>query len=317
VKEYPDTIREYLQCELANNAVDYLRNGLNLFHNKTRCGIQVIIGNLAIAIELMLKALITEHNPLLLFKELPLELKVLFACPGIKTNASYWRRFDIDLRSFTYKTIELDECISIFYILFSEKKQLLQPYFRFLSNCRNTSIHASLPSFQRYDLERTVYLALNIQNILRGRKAFRFYFYNPKKEDNDFLNSFDTERVERVRKNIEGAKKKSKDLTHDDSSVLVEGWEAYTTRCPVCKSEGVLGGYTDLWIEATDDSVEASGLSFFADSFECMECGLILDDVKELALAGLDDYYDRASDLDKWLEENQPDIDSSDYNNWS
>jgi hypothetical protein len=304
MKTYFDTIQKHLQDELAKNAVDYLNNGLSLFHNKTfHLGIQVIIGNLAIAIELMLKALITKHNPFLLFKELPVELKVFFTCPEIKTKSANWRRFDIDLRSFTYKTIELDECISIFYILFSKDKQFYQPYFRFLSNCRNISIHASLPSFQKYDLERTVYLALNVHKILKEYEVFGLYSYYPQKEDNEFLSSFDNERAERVKKKIEDAKKKSKGLMHSASHLLVDDWKLYVTRCPVCESDGMLEGYTDPWIEGTEDHIKSSGLSFFADSFECEECGLKLDDVKELALAGMDDYYDRSEDEDRWYED--------------
>ncbi len=309
MKEYLERIREHLQGELAKNAVDYLRNGLDLFHKKTFRGNQVVVGNLSIAIELMLKALIAKYHPLLLFKELPLEIKVLLICPEIKTAGAHWRRFDIDLRSFAFKTIELDECISIYYVLFSKDKQLFQPYFRLLSNCRNISLHASLPSFQEYDLERTVYLALNLSQIIKEHKVFRIHSYSPTKEDKQFLSSFDREREERVRKKIEEAKKKSKQLTHEDSLTIAEGWEEYVTKCPVCNSEGILGGYTEPWVEATEDNIEDSGLSFSADSFKCEECGLILDDVKELKLAGITDFYDRSEDSDKYFEEYEPDFD--------
>jgi hypothetical protein len=49
----------------------------------------------------------------------------------------------MDLRSFAFKTIELDEAISIFYVYVSKDKQILQPYFRFLSRTRNLSVHTS------------------------------------------------------------------------------------------------------------------------------------------------------------------------------
>lgn len=313
MKTYLERIRERFQKELSKNSVDYLKSGLLLFHNRSQYGIQVIIGNLSIAIELMLKAVIAKQNPYLLFKGLPIELKVLFTCPEIKTRASSWRRFDIDLRSSAFDTIGLDECISVFHIMHPEHKHLLQPYFKLLSSCRNVSLHGTMPSFQIYDLERSVYLALNLHNILRELDVFGIYRYYPTKEDKSFLESFDLERVERVRKRIEEAKRKSKDLKHESSSLLVEGWEVYTTSCPICESDGLLGGYTDPWIEATEDHVEDSGLMFYAESFKCEKCGLTLDDPKELALAGMEDSYDRSSESDKYYEGYEPDVDDLDY----
>src|SRR4030065_2546120 len=121
MKAYLEKLREHLQSELAKNVMDYLQNGLSLFHRKSFRGNQVVIGNLSIAIELMIKALIAKYHPVLLFKELPVEIKVLFICPEIETTGAHWRRFDIDIRTSAFKTIELDECISIFYVLFSKK----------------------------------------------------------------------------------------------------------------------------------------------------------------------------------------------------
>jgi len=313
MKEYLEKIREHLQGELAKNSADYLGNGLELFHRKASRGNQVVIGNLSIAIELMLKALIAKYHPFLLFKELPVEIKVLLICPEIETTGAHWRRFDIDLRSCAHKTIELDECISVFYILSSKDKQKLQPYFRLLSSCRNISIHGSLPPFQVYDLERTVYLALNVHQIIKDHDVFRAHSYSPTKADEAFLSSYDTERAERVRKKIEEAKKKSKELKHEESLLKAEGWDVYVTKCPVCNSAGILRGSTEPWIEATEDYLEDCGLTFSADSFKCDECGLILDDAEELALAGMDDSYDRAEDSDKYYEEYSPDFGDIDY----
>jgi len=309
MKTYLERIRERLQEELSKNSVDYLKSGLLLFHNRSQYGIQVIVGNLSIAIELMLKALIAKHNPYLLFKGLPIELRVLFTCPEIKTRASSWRRFDIDLRSSTFDTIGLGECISVFNIVLPEHKHLLHPYLKPLTSSRNVSLHASLPSFQICDLERTVYLALNLHNILKEANVLGIYSYSLTKEDTTFLQSFDLERVERVRKRIEEAKNKSKGLKHETSSLLVEGWEAYVTSCPVCESDGLLAGYTEPWMEATQEYVEDSGLTFYAESFKCEKCGLMLDDPKELALAGMEDTYDRSSEYNKYYDGYEPDFD--------
>lgn len=310
MKNYFDSIRKYFQDELAKSARSYLKIGMELFHSPGRggIGIQVPIGNLGIATELMLKTYIAMNNPILLFQGIPNELKIFFSCLGANPKNFHWRRYDIDLRSFAYKTIELDECISTFYVFFPNQKQFLKPYFRFLSSCRNISLHASIPSFQIYDLERTAYLALNVHKILHDEKTFGYYAYRPSDKDKAFVSAFDAERSDRVRKKIEDAKKKSKELIHETILTSVDGWEFYTTDCPICNSEGVVTGYTDMWVEGPDEANIDYGLNFFADSFECSECGLILEDVEELKLAGMDIEYDRSDDWDSWIEEHGPDM---------
>lgn len=307
MKKYYSVIQSHLKNELAKSARDYLKVGMKMFHDHSGIGIQAPIGNMAIAIEIILKAFIAEYNPGLLFKDLPLELKVLFACPRIEIKRFNWRRYDIDLRSFGYKTIELDECISIFYILLPDHKQLLQPYFRFLSNIRNKSVHASIPSFQNYDMDRTAYLALNIHKILVDAKVFSYFPYYQSERDKAFLASFDASRAERVSKKIEKAKKQSKELKHELSLISTEGWDSFITDCPICGSEGILGGYTDEWTSGDIESVDY-GLEYYADSYECFECGLVLDDVNELELVGMKTTYDRSQDMDKWNEEQMANI---------
>lgn len=309
MKKYFNSIRKHLQVELAKSARDYLKIGLSLYHDRRSIGIQAPIGNLGIAIELMIKTYIAKNNPLLLFQGLPTELKVLFTCPDSSIKSFHWRRFDIDLRSFLYKTIELNECIKIFYIFFSAHRQLLQPYFRFLSDCRNLSVHAAYPSFQIYDLERTVYLALNVHKILNEAKTFEVWAYCPTKKDISFLSSFDMERAERVRKTIEAAKVRSKELKHDISLTSAEGWDEYNTECPICDSEGILTGNSDFHVLGEDETNFEIFLDFSADSFYCSECGLVLNDYKELELAGMDISYDRSSELDEWFEEHGPEPD--------
>lgn len=305
MKKYFESIKEYLFYELAKNARGYLESGLGMFHEERKssyASIQPAVGNLGIAVELMLKTFIVNKNPLLLFRELPVELRALFSSPNGIPKSFNWRQYDIDIRSFAFKTIELDEAISIFYVYFPKHKQILQPYFRFLSRTRNLSVHASLPSFQKYDLEKIAYLSLRVLEILEDAKAFKYYGYLLTKKDKEFIKSFDAERIERVRKKVERAKEKSKKLEHGTAMTIVDGWELFTTDCPICNSEGVLSGCTEISAEMD----ETPALDFFADSFECSECGLTLDDVKELELAGMDIVYDRSFDLEDWCRDSEP-----------
>jgi len=308
MKHYFDSIREKLQTELTRSGMGYLKSGLELFHNERRSSlgrIEPAIGNLAIAVELMLKTFVVKNNPLLLFRELPLELRILFTCPdAIPSKGFNWRRYDIDLRSFNYKTLELAELISLFYVFFPNHKQALKPYFSLLSRCRNASIHSSLPSFQRYELERTAYLALRVFKVLDESQAFRYRGYLLKEEDKQFLSSFEEERTERVRKKIDEAKEKSKALAHGQVGVYIDSWDAYTTSCPICGCDGVLTGGTEVDVDVDEEGSMNPYLVFLAETFKCEECGLSLDDVDELKLAGMDISYDRPqSDMDKWARE--------------
>src|SRR3989338_2980402 len=160
MKKAIEAVKNYLQYELAESSSEYLKLGLELLHKerkKPTSKVQSVIGNLSVAIELMIKAFLASQNPLLVFTDLPLELKILFSSHESIPQISNWRSYDLELRSFVYKTLELNETISAFAIYFSEERQKLQSYFRLLAHIRNKSLHASLPSFQKYDLGRIGY----------------------------------------------------------------------------------------------------------------------------------------------------------------
>lgn len=170
MKNYIETIKKELQDNLFRSAMDYLNTAVDLsMKGKTKrytgaFRTQPVVGNFAIAIELMLKAFIFSKNPALVFKDLPLELRVAFISPESIRENFKWRPFDVPLRTFEYKTMEVDEMVSTFYVLRPDLKQELHPFFKLFSQCRNVSIHASLPSFQKYEVERTAYLAMRLFN---------------------------------------------------------------------------------------------------------------------------------------------------------
>jgi len=236
-------------------------------------------------------------------------VQVLFSTPDSLPKNFDWRPFDIDLKSFKYKTKQLDECISLFYILLPAYKQELHSYFKLLSVCRNASVHCVLPSFQRYERERLGYLALRLVKILKDAQDVSKYAYNFTKKDESFLLAFKAERIERVKRKIEEAKEKSRHIDNLGSSVSADGWGVYEAKCPICGAISLLTGYTDIGIEGMEEDPDV-WLNFFADSFECADCGLKLDDVEELKLAGMDLVYDRSSELDRWEAETyEPDYD--------
>ena len=316
MKKDIDLIREQLRQDLTRTAGGYLRYGLELFHkerSRSSSCIQPPIGNLGIAVELMLKTFLVKNNPILLF-DLPIELRVMFVSPDTLPKDFNLRRYDIKLRSFAFKTVKLQECTKAFFFFFPNDKQSLQPYFNILSRCRNASVHASLPSFQKYDMEKMAYLALQVFKILNASETFKPQSYSLSEKDEKFLSSFDKERTEKVHKKIEKAKEKAEKITPGADLVKVEGWNRYTAECPICRSKGVLTGYSDISTEEDDTTSASTRLEFYASSFKCNVCGLILDDMEELHLAGMNTKYDRSTELkqwfqDKWHEDNEP----SDY----
>ncbi len=254
---------------------------------------------MTIAIELMLKAFIFSKNPILVFKDLPLELRVAFTSPESVGDDFKWRQYDVSLRSFEYKTIEMDELISTYYVFRPDLRQELQPFFKLFTQCRNVSIHASLPSFQKYELERTAYLAMRLFKEILTAKIFGYKVYGISKDVDTIMSSLDAERANKVKQKIERAKKASKSLEHGRAYVSVDGWESYVTECPVCGSDGVLSGDTDVDYGHSEEDIS---LNFLAVGFQCDDCKLELVDVKEMKLAGISTVYDRNLELEKWMD---------------
>ena len=316
METYHHSITRYLYEEFEKSAIAYLRTALEMFHKMRKLSdvnSQPSIGNLGITIELMLKTLIVKHNPILLFKGLSDEIQTLFVCPESLPKNFNWRPFDIELRSFKYKTKELDECISLFYVLLPEHKQELHAYFKLCALCRNASVHSVMPSFQRFELERLGFLTLRLFNILDDKKNVYGYQYLLTEDDKQFLAEFKNERIDRVKKIIEDAKEKSKHITTCRASTSVDGWESYVIECPICGADAILTGYTEIQFENTPDGYPPdASLDFFADSFECDDCGLKLNDSDELKLASIDLHYDRSDELEHWYED-QYEPDPSEY----
>jgi hypothetical protein len=114
-----------LQRNLVSSATAYYRIGINEYlstHQTTWENYQAAVGNLAIAVELMLKAFVAKRCFRKLFVGLPDELDVLLTEDTRPPKSIAWRRFEAALRSFELKTIELDQAIGLYYIYLPEQK---------------------------------------------------------------------------------------------------------------------------------------------------------------------------------------------------
>ncbi|HOJ19661.1 MAG TPA: hypothetical protein PLT92_13950 [Ignavibacteriaceae bacterium] len=301
---------KYLVKEISSSfkksAVDFFLLGIKDFHNIRKnelSNYQTSVANLCISIELLFKSTIAEKSLRDLYKNLPQEFQIYLLKPEIIPDASAFRKLSIDLKSSVYKTLEFNECVSLFYLFYSDEKQKYRPYLSLLSNIRNASIHSFLPKFQLYDLLKVAYICIDIFYFILGEN--NLYLNKDIKDDNiKFMKEYNNDRVERVRKSIYTAREKAKKLDHTDSMISVDGWDIYIGTCPVCESDVPLYGYTEPRYEGED-----SYLDYFADSLECEECGLKLDDFEELKLAGVQIHYDRNESIYEYLKDFPPILD--------
>ena len=297
--------RNEIKNKLAETASGYLKIGVERFHNtisQNYESFQPALGNLSISIELMLKTLIAEKAFSFLYTNLPLELQVKL---NYQTSSKINKPEEQGLSQFIFNTQPIDKCVSIFYTLYPEHKIKFKPYFNLFSTIRNISVHGSFPSFQKYDLVRIMYLAMNLTEILIQEKIYSFRYYKLTKEDERFLKNYNQERINRVKKEIESAKNKSRKIEQSWGFMFgMDDWELYNTSCPICTCEGTLTGSSEYGYEE-DEMGGSEWLDFNADSFKCEECGLELLDSEELLLAGMETVYDRAGEMDKWYEEKE------------
>lgn len=237
MKQDFQTLQEEIAWNLEKAALSYFEVGLELFHkvqNTTWQNFQPAIGNICIAVELLLKWYIAKKSIIEVFKNLPMEARLLLSMTIQNNDPIKYRQFAIDLRTFYYKTIEIDECIGIFYLFYPDKKQLFKPHLSLLSNIRNICVHAAIPTFQRYDLQRTAYLSIKLFDLIHPDVRKGVFFRQLKKKNDNFIREFDDQRVLLFEKKIREAKEKSKKITQLPAISISSEWEEYIEPCPIC-----------------------------------------------------------------------------------
>jgi len=293
-----------IEGTLATAAFGYFVVGMAEFHRvcvRRHLPFQVSLGNLSVSVELMLKALIAKKAFVFLYDSLPMDLQIKLLYPKPDGPINLNRIEELGLTHFTYKTSELDRCIGVFYSLFPEHKQRFKSGFDLLAVNRNNAVHAVIQGFQRYDLERVAYLAVNLFGILIDQRVHVFATRKLEKEDESFLLHYDNDRTERVKKAMLAAREKSKGVVGETIRIIIgTDWHAMVQSCPICNDDISVNGYTTMeW----DHVASTNRLLFYCEDFECDSCGLKLADSTELELAGMESAGDRDSDIDKWIEE--------------
>ena len=304
--KYIDELKRDIVHSLKDSSKAYYTTGMDLFHTlRTRSYLeyQPAVGNLCIAVELLLKAIIAQKAFRYLYANIPTEVQPMLTNPESLDSSFRPRKFTTDLKSFQqYNTIELNPAIALYFQFYPSKKQEFKPYFKLLSTIRNVSVHAALPSFQRYDLDRVAYIATKLFCFAENEKFFPYFYLLLNEKTQKFIKGYDSERVERVQKAIELARKKSKEIEHYGTMISSsDEWEYMVISCPVCGSDSFINGYT----EEDGNPEDGPCLTFYADSFQCEDCGLELIDSQELELAGIELFHDRSDEIEKFYPEDE------------
>ena len=299
--------------ELARSSLEFLESGVDLFHqhlNSERSCMHIAISTLSAGLELALKAYVAEKNLGAIFKNIPAEIRVLLTCPESTPYFFEWRKFEPDIRTDKFDTLDLNECISCFFIFFPHMKQLLLPHINFLKKWGRASFHNVLSRVELYDLQRTGYAVLQIVSLLNGDDSTHLVYYSLTDRDKKFIDTFEKVRIERVKLAIDQANANAYSLdTGSMEAVVPHGWDSFVTQCPVCGYNGYLSGYSEIAVGEDEEGPRPS-LDFFATTFECDVCGLKLNDIEELKIANMAILYDRAEDIDRWFHEH------SDFSDW-
>jgi len=316
-----------IQEGIRNSANSYFHVGLNLYKdyikeldNKSlyiKDNVQVIIGNLSISIELMLKAVIARDAFVYLYSTLPDEIGMALTYPS-KVKAY---NFLSELTAFKKpKSIEFNEAISRFLKLYPDQKKELSGYLENISDIRNNSVHAYLPKYNKHKLDHIVYAAIVLHDFCCELELFSDQLFGEDEFEAEFKKNYKKDRVGAYQKKMEKAKEEAKKRKLDIQSLpdFSGEWDKHPAACPICKSKGTLIGDTeyyedvDYYDNGTDEPVFIFRdiLTFYPSSFECSSCGLILIDMFELEYASLDNEINKSKFIKKWNQEKNQESDS-------
>ena len=166
--------------DLRSSARSYYKIGIEIFHEsrmRSWVDFQPALGNLSISIELLLKSIVAKKAIRMLYSNIPDEAQLLLCYPEALTAEHNSKAYLGDMKSFSYKAIELDKAISLFYLFFPDLKQEYRQFFSTLSPIRNISVHSSVPDFQRYELERMAYFATKLFLKVSELKIFKYFSF--------------------------------------------------------------------------------------------------------------------------------------------
>ncbi|MCX6832528.1 MAG: hypothetical protein NT028_10450 [candidate division Zixibacteria bacterium] len=300
-------VQNSLSVGLTHGGVDFIRTGLDLFHlsRDPECGShQVIMGNITIGIELLMKGFLARQNLLLVLENpSPETLAALAGGETISLNFN-WRRFEMEFLTGRLKLLDFERTTKSFCLFYPEIRGYLERHAKRITVLRNLCVHSVMPFYDKYETEIASFVAITLVRTLKSSRSLVFPFVESS-ADQEFMKEFQETRLTRVREAFDEAKKRA----HRPETVQISqgecDWERFPELCPVCDLPAWLIGVTEFAAYEDEDGITQPGLDFVARSFECQHCGLVLPDPVLLRLGGFLDHFDRSQDVDKWLADHQ------------
>lgn len=287
--------------DLKSSAQSYYNIGIGVFNEsrlKNWIAFQPAIGNLAISVELLIKAIVAQKAIMLLYSNLTDEAKLLLCYPESLSDQHNLESNLSDIKNFSFKAIELDKAVSLFYLFYPKLRHEYKHFFSSLATIRNVSVHASIPDFQRYELDRMAYFSTKLFTEASQLKILKFFHFQPHKKTENFMEYYKDEKIKKVKTALENARQIVKSGKLKEANYCLEDWQSMHVFCPICENTATYFGETE-----EDQGDDGINLTFEAESFTCEACGLELEDFEELQLAGMETSIDREHDVDQWIEE--------------
>ena len=296
-----DRLTKEVSGLLKSSARSYYELGIELFHEahlKNWTDFQPAIGNLAISVELLLKSVVAAKAFRYLYTNLPSEAEILLCYPASLTDEHKPHVFIREMKDFAYKTIETKGAAALFSKFFPEIKQEYKRFFDSLPSIRNVSVHAAIPDFQRYELERIAYYSTKLFKFVIEAKVHSHLRITENKRTDNFIDFYVDAEINRVREKIKEAQIEAKSSNFLAQPAYSSGWDSMAVPCPVCEENGSASGETTS--EFDNDGLN---LNFECYEFQCHSCGLYLDSFDEMNLANMETVVDRSEDAELYFYE--------------
>lgn len=294
--------------QYALNSVAYFKTGFDIVKTasnmKTPEIIQVSIGNICIAVELVIKSFSAKIHPLLLFKSLPEDIRLYLLNSEkppinlqINNRAALFSKFD------EFETIDFSKCISLIDTYKPVFYKEFKNYFKDIVIIRNSCIHSSFHEYNKIHYDRFAYLAILIFEILNKDIC------SPAIESLlrlDSIVSFKTIYKDAIAQKLHEkiVKAKSKKAERDNSIVTIsDPFSEYPYECPICESSIIINGSTSAQYQVDEDGMPIDvELDFEPENFICKKCGLEIDDFEEFLLLDMDNDYDLSDYKEEWMD---------------
>ncbi|MCF6299813.1 MAG: hypothetical protein L3J52_01615 [Proteobacteria bacterium] len=237
----------------------------------------------------------------MLYSNLPDEAQLLLCYPEVLSKQHNSKSYFSDMKGFVFKTHELDKCISLFYHFSPELKKEYKQFFSSLSSIRNVSVHASVPDFQKYELDRLAYFSSRLFQLIAESKLFKYFHFKIDDKTEGFIKYYEDEKIKKVKSALDAARDVIKKGKLSEIDYYSGDWDTMQATCPVC------GNTFAAYYGETEESRDSDGiiLEFECESFTCESCDLELEDYEELVLANMETSLERdEEDTQKWITEN-------------